>query len=50
VLRETGGKGAVTADACFGCGMCVSTCRGGATRLERVPGAELVYTSRLVGD
>ncbi len=43
-----GPKGAADADACFGCGVCVSTCRGSATRLERKPGAQLVYARRLV--
>jgi len=36
-------------DACFGCGLCVSTCRGRATGLERRPGARLVYARYLVG-
>lgn len=42
------GRGTVLEEMCFGCGLCVSTCRGGATRLERVPGAELVYARDMV--
>lgn len=43
-----GGKAPVKEDACFGCGLCVSTCRGKATRLERKKGARLVYAKPLV--
>lgn len=42
------GKGWVDADSCFGCGLCVSTCRGEASALERKEGARLVYTRSLV--
>lgn len=42
------GKGAVKQDMCFGCGLCVSTCRGKATGLERKRGAKLIYARRLV--
>ena len=42
------GKAHVDPDACFGCGLCVSPCRGQATKLERVPGAELIYAKHLV--
>lgn len=42
------GKGSVESDLCFGCGLCVSTCNGNATRLERKKGAKLVYAKRLV--
>lgn len=44
----TGGRASVDAEACFGCGLCVRTCRGGATTLERIPGAELIYARNLV--
>lgn len=43
-----GPTGEVDAGACFGCGLCVATCRGGATRLERKKGAQLIYARRLV--
>lgn len=45
-----GGKASVDASRCFGCGVCLVTCRGGASRLDRKPGAELVYTKNMVGD
>lgn len=45
---DIGGKGAVLEEKCFGCGLCVATCRGAATRLERVPGAVLIYARDLV--
>lgn len=43
-----GGKGAVDSGLCFGCGLCVSTCRGNATTLKRKEGAELIYTKHLI--
>ncbi|MFH1149746.1 MAG: hypothetical protein V1748_04665 [Actinomycetota bacterium] len=46
---ERSGRGWVDAEACFGCGLCVSTCRGEATSLERKEGARLIYTRDLVG-
>lgn len=42
------GKGAVKEDMCFGCGLCVLTCKGKATTLERKKGAKLIYARRLV--
>jgi len=42
------GRATVIPDACHGCGLCVSTCRGGATRLERRPGAQLIFARNLV--
>lgn len=45
---EIDGKGAVLEEECFGCGLCVATCRGGATRLERLPGARLIYARDMV--
>jgi ferredoxin len=46
--KVSGGKARVVADECYGCGVCVSTCRGGATTLQRRPGAEFVYVKHLV--
>jgi len=43
-----GGLAAVDEEACFGCGVCVVSCAGGATSLERRDGAELVYAHRFV--
>ena len=43
-----GGKMAVDPGKCYGCGLCVSTCRGRATRMERKPGAELIFARRLI--
>lgn len=37
-------------EKCFGCGLCLATCRGKATRLERVKGRELIYARHLVGE
>ncbi len=42
------GKLAVDRDKCYGCGLCVSTCRGQATRPERKPGAELIFARHLI--
>ena len=42
------GKGEVDSDACYGCGLCVTTCKGSATTLERKEGAELIYTKHLI--
>jgi NAD-dependent dihydropyrimidine dehydrogenase PreA subunit len=42
------GKAILDQQACHGCGLCVSTCRGNATRLERKPGAELIFARNLV--
>jgi ferredoxin len=44
----TGGKVVVDAEACFGCGVCVVSCTGKATSLERKKGARLVYARNLV--
>ena len=44
----SGGKAAVAREDCYGCGVCVITCRGQATILERKPGAQLVFTHNLV--
>lgn len=41
-------KPAVLPEECFGCGLCLSTCKGEATKLERVPGARLIYAGHLV--
>jgi len=43
-----GGKSVVAADECFGCGVCVVSCKGKATSLERKPGARLVYARGFV--
>jgi NAD-dependent dihydropyrimidine dehydrogenase PreA subunit len=43
-----GGKGEVDLDSCYGCGLCVITCKGSATTLERKEGAELIYTKHLI--
>lgn len=42
------GKAFVGGDDCYGCGVCAATCRGGATRLERRPGAQLIFARNLV--
>lgn len=44
----SGRAGRVDPEACFGCGLCVSTCRGAATSLARKDGARLIYAGRLV--
>ncbi len=44
----SGGKAAVENDDCYGCGVCVATCRGQATRLERKPDAQLIFARNLV--
>jgi len=44
------GKVSVDREKCYGCGLCVSTCKGGATRLERKPGSELLFARHLVDD
>jgi len=43
-----GGKVHLIEGACFGCGVCVATCSGKATTLERKEGAELVYARNFV--
>lgn len=48
VRYVAGEKAAVAEDRCFGCGLCVSTCKGEATSLERKKGAKLVYARHLV--
>ena len=45
---STGPAGEVNAELCFGCGLCVATCRGGATTLERKKGTRLIHAGRLV--
>lgn len=42
------GKVAVDEEACFGCGVCVVSCSGRATSLDRKPGAELIYARQFV--
>jgi len=42
------GKAVVVGDDCYGCGLCVTTCRGKATRLERKLGAQLIFARDLV--
>jgi ferredoxin len=42
------GKARVDEEACFGCGVCVVTCRGEASTLSRKKGAELVYAHPFV--
>ena len=44
------GKVFVASGECFGCGVCVSGGGGGATSLERIEGARLVYASPFVGE
>ena len=44
------GKAKVDPGKCYGCGLCVSTCRGGATALERRPGSTLIYARSFVSD
>ncbi len=48
--RGDGGKAVVDAARCYGCGVCLPTCRGEATRLRLKPGAELLFARHLVGD
>jgi ferredoxin len=43
-----GGKASVVGENCYGCGVCVTACRGRATRLERRPGAQLIFARNLV--
>lgn len=43
-----GGVVSVESDKCYGCGLCVATCRGGATSLERKPGAELIFARNVI--
>jgi heterodisulfide reductase subunit A len=43
-----GSKANVDQSACFGCGICVATCRGGASALERKKGARLYYAHPFV--
>jgi NAD-dependent dihydropyrimidine dehydrogenase PreA subunit len=43
-----GGTATVKSDSCYGCGVCVITCRGQATRLERKPDAQLIFARNLV--
>lgn len=45
---SSSGKASVDAEGCFGCGVCVVTCKGHATRLERKKGAQLVYARDFV--
>jgi len=45
---EAGGKSTLDAEACFGCGVCVVSCKGKATSLERKQGARLVYARGFV--
>jgi ferredoxin len=45
---STGTTGEVHAELCFGCGLCVATCRGGATTLQRKKGARLIHAGKLV--
>ena len=40
-LSEDGGRVALNADRCIGCGLCVSTCPSGALTLERKSESEL---------
>ncbi len=42
------GKAEVVEERCYGCGLCVSTCKGQAARLERKPGADLLFARHLV--
>lgn len=42
------GKIAVDEDACFGCGVCVVTCTGNATTMQRIKGAHLIYARHFV--
>ncbi len=44
----SGGKSVVDREKCHGCGVCVVTCKGEATSLERRPGAQLVFVRHLV--
>jgi ferredoxin len=47
--RLSGGpSGAVDTDKCFGCGVCVVSCKGNATSLERKKDAQLAYARKLV--
>lgn len=42
------GKSTVDRDKCYGCGVCMVTCKGEATRLERKPGAQLIFARNLI--
>lgn len=42
------GKVEVDPELCYGCGLCLSSCQGNATALERKKGAQLVYARYLV--
>ena len=44
----SGGKAAVVSEDCYGCGVCVVSCQGNATRLERKPEAQLIFARNLV--
>jgi ferredoxin len=44
----SGDKASVAGEDCYGCGVCMATCRGQATRLERKPGAQLIFARHLV--
>ncbi len=48
--RQAGedGKSIVIEENCHGCGVCRVTCAGQATRLERLPGAKLIFAHDLV--
>jgi ferredoxin len=42
------GKASVDAEGCYGCGVCVVTCKGKATSLQMKKGAQLVYARDFV--
>ncbi len=45
---EVKGKARVDPELCYGCGLCVSTCSGGATRLKMKKGSKFIYVEDFV--
>ncbi len=45
---ESGGKSAVDTEICYGCGLCVNTCRGGASGLRRESKRELIFADQIL--
>lgn len=45
---EVKGKARVDPELCYGCGLCISTCSGGASRLKRKKDAKFIYVGDFV--